>query len=123
MADGVRIDTWLWCVRVFKTRSASHEACRQGRVSINDSVIKPARRVKAGDQVEVRRRDRTIRHEVIEPVTKRVGADRVPSLLVDHSPPPEDQSDPRSELGGVRERGSGRPTKRERREIDRLQGR
>ncbi len=123
MADGVRIDTWLWCVRVFKTRAASREACLQGRVSINDSVIKPARRVKAGDQVEVRRRDRIVRHEVVEPVAKRVGANRVPDLLVDHSPPPEDQTDPLADLGGVRERGSGRPTKRERRDIDRLRGR
>lgn len=123
MADGVRIDAWLWCVRVFKTRAASREACVQGRVSINDSVVKPARKVKAGDHVEVRRRDRIVRHEVIAPVAKRVGADRVPSLLVDHSPPPEARPDPSTVPGGARERGSGRPTKRERRDIDRLQGR
>ncbi len=123
VADGVRVDTWLWCVRVFKTRAASRDACIQGRVSINDSVAKPARRVKVGDQLEIRRPDRVLRHEVVQPVDKRVGADRVPDLLTDRSPPPEPRSGPLAGLGGDRERGSGRPTKRERRQIDRLRGR
>jgi ribosome-associated heat shock protein Hsp15 len=123
MADEVRVDTWLWCVRVFKTRAASRDACSQGRVSINGSVVKPARKVKRGDLIEVRRRDRLVRHEVLEPVGKRVGADRVPDLLADSSPPPDPRLDPSVLISGERERGSGRPTKRERRDTDRLKGR
>ena len=117
----VRLDKWLWAVRAYKTRSAANDACRGGRVTINGDIAKPASKIAPGDRVVARRRDRTIDVEVVELLEKRVGAARAAEAVVDHSPPPEPR---RSQSGGAafgqRDRGSGRPTKRERRQLDRF---
>lgn len=117
----VRVDQWLWAVRLFKTRSSAATACRGGHVSVNGKTAKPATAVKVGDHIDVRigQRDRNV--EVAKLLTKRVGAELAAEHLVDHSPPPP----PRDEDAPVfrRDPGTGRPTKRDKRRMDRLRGR
>jgi len=116
--DGTRVDRWLWAVRLFKTRSDATAACRGGHVRVNGAPAKPAMPVRPGDRVDayVSGRQRIV--EVVETIDKRVGAAVAATCLVDHSPPPP----PKERLAPVfaREPGSGRPTKRERRELDRF---
>ncbi|UGT59225.1 RNA-binding S4 domain-containing protein [Nocardia asteroides] len=116
-----RVDSWTWAVRLFKTRSAAAEACRGGHVRVNGAPAKPAQQVKLGDEVRIRAAgvERIVIVERI--VTKRVGPPIAAQCLIDRSPPPP----PKEVLASLprRDRGSGRPTKRERRETDRLLGR
>ena len=119
----VRVDKWLWSVRVFKSRSQATAACASGRVSVNDRVAKPATGVGPGDVVTARRSDREVVLEVVDPITERVGAAKAAECVIDHSPAPDPRR-PEDPAGfGRRDRGAGRPTKRDRREIDRLRGR
>jgi ribosome-associated heat shock protein Hsp15 len=115
-----RIDAWVWSVRLFKTRSAAAEACRAGHVKLNDAAAKPAQTVVVGDRVRVWVNHREFIYEVTDLVSKRVGAPRARQCYIDHSPPPPSKevlaSIPR------RDRGAGRPTKRERRQLDKLRG-
>lgn len=113
------MDRWLWAVRVTKTRAAASDACHGGHVSVNGTPAKPATKVKVGDRVQARiaQRDRVL--EVVQLLEKRVGAAVAADAFVDHSPPP-----PPRELAApalVRDPGTGRPTKRDRRAIDRVQ--
>lgn len=119
--EKVRVDRWLWSVRVFKTRSDATAACRGGHVRINGSPAKPAAPVKVGDRIGVKGREHTKDLEVIRLIDKRVGASVAAECLVDHSPPPviEERLPPVFQ----RDRGAGRPTKRDRRQLDRLRGR
>lgn len=115
------MDSWTWAVRLFKTRSAAAEACRAGHVRINGVTVKPAQQVKLGDEVKIRHGgvERIVIVERI--IHKRVGPPIAAQCMIDRSPPP-----PSKELLASipqRERGAGRPTKRERRETDRLMGR
>jgi ribosome-associated heat shock protein Hsp15 len=113
-------------VRVYKTRSMAKDACDSGRVRVNDAVAKPATKISAGDVVEARRRDRTVIYAVVDPIEKRVSATLARQCVEDRSPPPPPRpgSDAQgAPAAGLRERGAGRPTKRERREIDRMRGR
>ncbi len=117
----VRVDSWLWAVRVFKTRSAATAACRSGHVRVNGDRAKAAQPVGAGDEVRVRIAgfDRVL--VVREAIAKRVGAPVAALSYIDNSPPlptPEETA-----LLPHRDRGAGRPTKRERRDIDKLLGR
>lgn len=125
MSDQIRIDRWLWCVRLSKSRSAATNACNDGKVRIGDEVAKPARRVRVGDVVEVKRRDRVHTYRVERIIEKRVGAPIAVECYVDLTPElPEPESDPYPlPIGSERPRGAGRPTKRERRAIDRLRRR
>ncbi|WP_394278473.1 RNA-binding S4 domain-containing protein [Microbacterium sp.] len=118
MTDAARVDAWLWAVRVYKTRSAATTACRAGQVRVNGEKAKAAQQVRIGDELRVRIAgfDRIL--IVRQILTKRVGAP-VAALAVDERTPPRE---PVAQLA-VRDRGAGRPTKRERREIDRLHGR
>ncbi|MCC2030501.1 RNA-binding S4 domain-containing protein [Microbacterium sp. YMB-B2] len=118
MTKPVRIDSWLWAIRVYKTRSAATTACRAGHVRVNSDKVKAAQTVKPGDEVRVRISgfDRIL--IVRQTLTKRVGAPVAALAYEDRTPARE----PVAALG-VRDRGAGRPTKRERREIDRLRGR
>lgn len=119
--SAVRIDVWLWAVRIFKTRSQAAEAVRAGHVKIEDKTVKPSAQVVPGETVRVWKDHRDYVLEVTATVHKRVGAPAARSCYIDHSPPPP----PRDIFAAppVRERGSGRPTKKERRETDRLLGR
>lgn len=113
-----RIDRWLWAVRLAKTRTAAAELCRGGHVRINGASAKPSATVRAGDVVEARVAGRERVVDVVEAIDTRVGAPRAAECVVDRSPEPE----PRT-VHGRRDRGAGKPTKRERRELDRLRGR
>lgn len=111
------MDRWLWAVRLFPSRTAATEACRAGHVKVNGTTAKPATQVSVGDRIVVRTRGRERVVEVARIVPTRVGAPIAAECLVDHSPPPAlPESVPRRE-------GKGRPTKRERRQLDRLRGR
>ncbi len=112
-----RVDAWLWAVRLYKTRSAATVACRGGHVRVNRAAAKASTPVKVGDRVEAfAERERIV--EVVTVIDKRVGAAIAAACLIDHSPPvPVTKREPRV---FVRERGTGRPTKRERRELDQL---
>ena len=117
----VRVDAWLWAIRVYKTRSAATTACRAGHVRVNGERVKAAQPVRPGDELRVRINgfDRIL--VVKQPIAKRVGAAVAAEAVDDQTPPP-----PPRELTAfvpVRDRGAGRPTKRERRDIDRLRGR
>ena len=120
--DTVRIDQWLHAVRLTKTRAEAAAAIRGGHVKINGHAAKPASPVAVGDRVEahLHRRERIV--EVRRLIAKRVGAAVATECFVDHSPPPP-ASDELQPLFAVRDRGAGRPSKRDRRQIDRLRGR
>jgi ribosome-associated heat shock protein Hsp15 len=115
--DSVRVDRWLWSIRLYKTRSDATAACRAGHVRVNGRAAKPATTVTVGDRVEARAHavDRTV--DVTRVIGNRVGAPVAAECYVDHTPPPP----PRELVAPVadRDRGSGRPTKRERRQLDR----
>ncbi|MDG4866114.1 RNA-binding S4 domain-containing protein, partial [Streptomyces sp. T-3] len=112
-SGSVRVDAWIWSVRLTKTRSAAATACRGGHVRVNGDRVKPAFAVKAGDEVRLRQdgRDRVVVVKRI--IRKRVGAPVAIECYVDNSPPPP----PREAVApaGIRDRGAGRPTKRDRR--------
>jgi ribosome-associated heat shock protein Hsp15 len=114
----VRVDLWIWSVRLLKTRSMATTACRAGHVRVNDERAKPSTTVKAGDEIRLRHDGRERIVVVQKLVRKRVGAPAAQECLIDKSPPPP----PREALIpiGRRERGAGRPTKRDRRELERL---
>jgi ribosome-associated heat shock protein Hsp15 len=118
-----RVDKWLWCVRVFKTRSEAAEACRSGAVNVNGTEAKPGRDVRPGDTITVRvggGLTRTLR--VVSLPRSRVGAKELPGLLADLTPPEEHERARQAQLDilAPRDRGAGRPTKRDRRETERL---
>lgn len=119
----VRVDKWLWAVRVYKSRSMANDACSSNRVLVNGETAKPATKVDVGDTVEARRKDRTVVYRVVRPLEKRVGAALVPGAVEDLSPPLPTKSTAEEAVAGVRERGAGRPTKRDRRRIQDLRGR
>jgi ribosome-associated heat shock protein Hsp15 len=116
-----RVDTWVWSVRLAKSRSAASTACKGGHVRVNGVRVKPAHLVRPGDEVRVRQGDRDRIVVVTKVIAKRVGAPVAVECYTDNSPPP-----PAREMVapvGVRDRGTGRPTKRDRRSIDKLLGR
>ena len=117
----VRVDQWLWAVRLAKTRSLAARACRAGHVSVDGARAKPATPVGPGARVEVRGGERRREVVVLTTIVKRVGAAVAVTCYEDHSPPPPSRE--RAAPVAQRERGAGRPTKRQRREIDRLRGR
>ncbi|MCZ1011389.1 S4 domain-containing protein [Streptomyces sp. NBC_00400] len=115
-----RIDSWIWSVRLTKTRSLAAAACRAGHVRVNGERVKPAHAVRNGDEVRLRHAGRERIVVVSRLVRKRVGAAVAAECFIDNSPPVP----PREEVPviALRERGTGRPTKRDRREIDQLRG-
>ena len=117
-----RLDNWLWAVRVFKTRSDAAEACRNNRVLVNGSYAKPSREVKVGDVVAVKKMPVVYSYRVAALVTSRQPAKNVPEYAVDITPKEElDKLNiPKESIFIVRDRGTGRPTKKERRELDML---
>lgn len=119
--SGARVDIWIWAVRLAKSRSAASAACKGGHVKVNGARVKPAHTVRVDDQVQVRQGDRERIVVVAKIITKRVGAPVAVECYIDNSPPPP----PREHVApvAVRERGAGRPTKRDRRAIERLLGR
>ena len=121
-ADGatVRIDSWIWAVRLTKTRSLGAAACKGGHVRVNGQNVKPSHSLHVGDEVRVRQEGWERIVIVKRLIRKRVGAPVAAQCYVDNSPPPP----PRQAFApaGVRDRGTGRPTKRDRRDMERLRG-
>ncbi|MFI8188049.1 RNA-binding S4 domain-containing protein [Streptomyces sp. NPDC085946] len=118
--ETVRIDSWIWSVRLVKTRSLGAAACRGGHVRLNGERVKPAHSVRVGDEVRLRQEGRERIVVVTRLIRKRVGAPVAAQCYIDNSPPPP----PREAVAPValRDRGMGRPTKRDRRELERLRG-
>ncbi|WP_329193052.1 MULTISPECIES: RNA-binding S4 domain-containing protein [unclassified Streptomyces] len=117
----VRVDAWIWSVRLTKTRSTAATACRAGHVKVNGDRAKPAQAVRAGDEVRLFHAGRERIVVVQKPVAKRVGAPVAAECYIDKSPPPPTPVE--AAVVGIRDRGAGRPTKGERREIEILRGR
>ncbi|WP_026926831.1 RNA-binding S4 domain-containing protein [Granulicoccus phenolivorans] len=115
-----RLDVWLWSVRLFKTRSLATNACKGGHIRVNDAPVKPAQQVRIGDRITWRLPGWTREFEVTQLITKRVGAPVAQTCYIDHSPErPAYLSAPMAR----RDPGAGRPTKKDRRALDRLRGR
>lgn len=117
----VRVDVWTWAVRIYPSRSAAAAACRAGHVKVNGTSVKPAHPVRLGDLIRARRsRDERI-VVVTGLIDKRVGAALAVGNYEDRTPPPAPRETTPAPV--LRERGSGRPTKRDRRQVERLRGR
>jgi ribosome-associated heat shock protein Hsp15 len=119
MGEKVRIDKWLWAVRIFKTRSKATEACSKGRVMINDLPVKPSREIHAGEVVKVKMPPVIRSYRVLDSADKRMSAKLVPEFAEDITPPEElEILRINSSRWMHRKPGTGRPTKKERRDID-----
>ena len=120
--EAIRLDKYLWAVRIFKTRSDAAEAIRQNRVLVNDAYAKPSREVKIGDVIAVRKMQLTYSYRVLDLVSSRQPAKNVPDYCRNITPQSElDKLNiPRETVFVFRDRGTGRPTKKERRELDNL---
>lgn len=119
MASEVRVDKWLWATRVFKTRTIATDACKKGRVTVNGVTIKPSRTIKVGDTVSVRKPPITYTFEVLGLVQNRVGAKLVPDYLKNITTRDQYELLEIIRVNGFidRQKGSGRPTKKEGREL------
>ena len=121
MPTSVRIDKYLWAVRIYKTRTLSTEACKKGRVSVDDMPAKPSRTVMAGDVIQVKKMPVVYSFRVIDPIEKRVGAKIVENFVENVTPEDElHKLDLQDDFFIKRDRGTGRPTKKERRLLDDL---
>ena len=115
-----RIDKWMWATRIFKTRTIASEACKKGRIAINGAQVKPSRMVKPGDVVEVRKPPVTYSFKVLQAIEKRVGAKLVPEIMENVTPKEQYELLEMSRISGFidRARGTGRPTKKDRRSME-----
>ena len=115
-----RIDKWLWAARIYKTRTLAADACKNGRIAINGAQTKPSRTVKAGDKVSVKKPPVTYTFLVRQAIEKRVGAKLLPDIMENITPPEQYEVLEMSRISGFvdRARGTGRPTKKERRALD-----
>jgi ribosome-associated heat shock protein Hsp15 len=120
--EEVRIDKWLWAVRIFKTRTVASDACKKGRVMISNVSVKPSRNIRAGEIVQVRKPPVTYSFKVLALSDKRMGAKLVPQFMENVTPPDQYELLELNKISGFvdRQRGQGRPTKKERRDIDQL---
>lgn len=115
-----RIDKWLWAARIFKTRTIAAEACKKGRVSINGAQAKPSRMIKPGDVINVKKSPITYSFKVLQAIEKRVGAKLVPEIMENVTSSEQYELLEMSRISGFidRARGTGRPTKKDRRSLD-----
>lgn len=122
MADVVRIDKYLWAIRAYKTRSDATAACKGNKVKVNDVTAKPSKLVETGDIIQFRKGPVNYRYKVLKPATHRVGAKLVPDLAKNITPQSEvDKLNvPREVVFMQRDRGAGRPTKKDRRQLEEL---
>jgi len=120
MAEGVRIDKWLWAVRLYKTRSQAAEECKKGIVNMGGMNVKPSREVKEGETVQLRRPPITRSYKIIALTENRMAAKLVPEFMVETTPASELEILEVQKNMSIynRERGTGRPTKKERRDLD-----
>jgi ribosome-associated heat shock protein Hsp15 len=115
-----RLDKWLWAARIFKTRSIAADACKNGRVMVNGVIVKPSRSVKAGDTVAVRKPPITYSFKILKAIEQRVGAKLLPEIYENVTTPEQYELLEMTRISGFvnRARGTGRPTKKERRAMD-----
>ena len=115
-----RLDKWLWAARIYKTRTLAADACKNGRITINGAQAKPSRTVKAGDKVGVKKPPVIYTFRVIQPIEKRVGAKLLPDILENITDPSQLEVLEMSKFSGFigRAKGTGRPTKKDRRALD-----
>ena len=115
-----RIDKWLWAARIFKTRSLAADACKSGRITLNGAQVKPSRTVKEGDEVGVKKSPVTYTFRVKQAIEKRVGAKLLPDILEDITTPEQYEILAMQRISGFvgRAKGTGRPTKKDRRALD-----
>jgi ribosome-associated heat shock protein Hsp15 len=113
--ESTRVDRWVWAIRLYKTRGDATDACRGGHIKVNGKAAKPAAAVRIGDQVEARVHGVDRHVEVSQVIDKRVGAAVAAACFIDHTPPPPEVDPLRV---AERDRGAGRPTKRDRRRLD-----
>ena len=119
----VRVDKWLWAIRIFKTRNQASDACRKGRIIIDDQAVKPSRVLKLGDVVQIRKPPVHYSYRVKDLLGKRLSARLVQEYFENITPESElDKLKVRETFFVTRDRGSGRPTKKERRTMDKLTG-
>lgn len=120
MAETARIDKWLWAARIFKTRSIASDACKNGRITIGGVNMKPSRSVKVGDVVSVKKPPVTYSFKVLKTIEQRVGAKLIPEIYENVTDPKQYELLEMSRISGFvdRARGTGRPTKKERRALD-----
>ena len=121
--ESVRIDKFLWAVRLFKTRSLAAEACKKGRVTIDNQPVKSSRLIRQGDKISIKIPPATKTYRVLQLSEKRMGAKLVPGFIEDITPPEEIELLEMARMAQKmnRPKGAGRPTKKERRELDNLQ--
>lgn len=121
--DKVRADKWLWAVRVFKTRGLATDACNAGKVKLNGDSIKPAKELKVGDTLQITREQQRLVYRIIKLIDRRVGAPEAQACYEDLTPPEEkDQALASAFRFPKRDRGMGRPTKKERRDMGKYRG-
>ena len=115
-----RIDKWLWASRIFKTRTIAAEACKKGRVSINGTQVEPSRMIKPGEVIQVKKPPVTYSFKVLQAIEKRIGAKLVPEILENVTTPEQYELLEMSRISGFvdRARGTGRPTKKDRRSME-----
>ena len=115
-----RIDKWLWASRIFKTRTIAAEACKKGRVFINGTQVKPSRMIKPGEVIQVKKPPVTYSFKVLQAIEKRIGAKLVPEILENVTTPEQYELLEMSKISGFvdRARGTGRPTKKDRRSME-----
>lgn len=115
-----RLDKWLWAARIYKTRTLAADACKNGRIAINGAQSKPSRTVKPGDEISVRKPPVTYTFRVLQAIEKRVGARLLPEILENITAPEQYELLEMSRISGFvdRARGTGRPTKKDRRALD-----
>lgn len=120
MGEVARIDKWLWAARIFKTRTIASDACKNGRVAVNGVNVKPARMVKVGDTVSVRKPPVTYSFKILKTIEQRVGAKLLPEIYENVTPQEQYELLEMSRISGFvdRARGTGRPTKKDRRQMD-----
>lgn len=118
--EEARLDKWLWAARIFKTRTLATDACKNGRVTINGQQTKPSRMVKRGDEISVRKPPIIYTFRVKKAIEKRVGAKFIPEILEDITSSEQYELLEMSKISGfvARARGTGRPTKKDRRALD-----
>ena len=115
-----RVDKWLWAARIFKTRSMAAAACKKGQVSMNGAQLKPSRTVKVGDIISVRKPPVTYSFKIKQAIEKRVGAKLIPEILENVTAPEQYELLEMNRISGFvnRAKGTGRPTKKERRDLE-----
>ena len=115
-----RIDKWMWAARIFKTRTIAAEACKKGRIQLNGAQAKPSRMVKPGDVIQVRKPPVTYSFKVLQAIEKRVGAKLVPEIMENVTTPDQYELLEMNKISGFvnRAKGTGRPTKKDRRDLD-----